>query len=357
MQKMLTVAHVNLAKGFRGGERQTELLIKALSLKGLKQILVCRSSSPLIDHLQGVDNLEIIALSGRIHPRFLGHIKLGSRADIIQAHETKAAQWALLHHLLYRTAYSIVRRVDEKVRVNFFNRLMYKKARFLVAVSKLIADYLSKTFMVDVHVIHDCSAHLHPDEQNVKKLKEQYKDKFVIGHVGALVDAHKGQSTIIRSVPYLREQIPNLKVLLIGSGKDEIELKNLAKDMPEVEFLGFKDNVADYLKCMDVFVYPSNHEGLGSTILDAMEQGVPVVATDVGGIPELVLNGKTGLLIEPQDSQTLAEKIISIRTDGILRKNLITNGKIAATHNSSEQVADRYFSLFEKFIPSWENRS
>ena len=346
MQKMLTVAHVNLAKGFRGGERQTELLIKALSLKGLKQILVCRSSSPLIDHLQGVDNLEIIALSGRIHPRFLGHIKLGSKADIIQAHETKAAQWALLHHLLYRTPYSIVRRVDEKVRVNFFNRLMYKKASCLVAVSKLIADYLSKTFMVDVHVIHDCSAHLQPDEQNVKKLKEQYKDKFVIGHVGALVDAHKGQSTIIRSVPYLREQIPNLKVLLIGSGKDEIELKNLAKDMPDVEFLGFKDNVADYLKCMDVFVYPSNHEGLGSTILDAMEQGVPVVATNVGGIPELVKDDESGLLIEAGNDKGLSEAIGRIYNDGSCRQRFITTGLQTAAQNSAEKMAERFYSLY-----------
>lgn len=348
MQKMLTVAHVNLAKGFRGGERQTELLIKALSLKGLKQILVCRSSSPLIDHLQGVDNLEIIALSGRIHPRFLGHIKLGSRADIIQAHETKAAQWALLHHLLYRTPYSIVRRVDEKVRVNFFNRLMYQKARFLVAVSKLIADYLSKTFMVDVHVIHDCSAHLQPDEQNVKKLKEQYKDKFVIGHVGALVDAHKGQSTIIRSVPYLREQIPNLKVLLIGSGKDEIELKNLAKDMPEVEFLGFKDNVADYLKCMDVFVYPSNHEGLGSTILDAMEQGVPVVATNVGGIPELVENESSGLLVKPREYKELADAIIRVHNIENLKEKLIQGGQEEVSANSSEKMADVFITLLSR---------
>ena len=213
MQKISTVAHVNLAKGFRGGERQTELLIKALSQKKLKQILLCRANSPLIEHLQGVANLEIYALSGRIHPRFLGHVKLNKSADLIVAHETKAAQWALLHHLFYKTPYTIIRRVDEQVHVNFFNRLMYSKAKFLVAVSSLIAEYLSKTFEVKVEVIHDCSAHLQVNEQNLKKLKEQYKDKFVIGHVGALVDAHKGQSTIIRSVPYLREQIPNLKVL------------------------------------------------------------------------------------------------------------------------------------------------
>ena len=128
----LTVGHVNLARGFRGGERQTELLIACLSRLGVKQYLVCRAGSPLAEHLDGTPDLEIIELRKRIDLRFNGHKYLADKCDVIQAHEARATQWAFVHYLLYKTPYATTRRVPESVRDNVLNRAIYAKAAAVV---------------------------------------------------------------------------------------------------------------------------------------------------------------------------------------------------------------------------------
>ncbi|MDD6318233.1 MAG: glycosyltransferase family 4 protein [Succinatimonas hippei] len=344
-----TIAHINLAHGFRGGERQTELLIKGLSEEGIKQYLICRKESPLIEHLNNVSGLELIAVPDKPDARLMGHLTLAKKADLIQAHETLAAHSALLHHLIFKTPYVITRRVDDRIRVNGFNRALYGKAAALVGVSSVIQGVMEKTFGVKALTIHSASSGLKVNKANVAAIKEQWKDFIVVGHAGALVDRHKGQSVLIKAIPALLAKIPNLKVVFLGRGEDLQKLREQAKGLP-VEFLGFKDNVTDYISAMDVFAFPSNNEGLGSVILDAMANSVPVVASRVGGIPDLVEDGRSGLLIEKGDSDALANAILKLHDDKELRDRLVKGGLEVADDNSAFAMTKRYIALYKSVL-------
>ena len=344
-----TIAHFNLAHGFRGGERQTELLIRGLASHGLRQYLVCRADSPLAEHLEGTQGLSLIKVPNRPDARLMGHLALAGKADILQAHETLAAHSALLHHLIFKKPYVITRRVDDRIRQNGFNRALYGKAASLVGVSSVISEVMERTFGVKAATIHSASSGMQPDPARVEEIRRAWQGFFVVGHAGALVDRHKGQSTLIKAASLLKDRIPNLKVVFLGRGADLEALKAKAAGLP-VEFLGFKDDVVDYISCMDVFAFPSNNEGLGSVILDAQAWKVPVVASNVGGIPDLVQDGRSGLLIEKGDSQALADAILRIRDDSALKEILVKGGEAVAADNTAEAMTRRYIALYESVL-------
>ncbi len=352
MHQKPIIAHVNLAHGFRGGERQTELLIQALAIQyGLSQFLVCREDSPLIDHLQGLPQLQIVPLKNKPDARLSGHCRLGSKAMLLHAHEARAAQWAYLHTLFYKTPYIITRRVPEPIHDNFLNRKINGKAAALVAISQAIAQGLEQQFKRSIELIPSVNAGFAPNKDNSAKLQAQYAHNFIIGQIGALVDRHKGQSVTLQAVALLKSRLPHVKVLLLGSGEDEAKLKQMAQDLGvDAEFLGFKSNVADYLPCFDVFAFPSNYEGLGSVLLDVMAAKVPIVATNVGGIPDIVQNERSGLLIKAQDSEALAQQILRLANNQTLREQIIQGGLIVAATHSQEQMAESYLKLYQNIL-------
>lgn len=346
----LSVAHVSLARGYKGNERQTELLIKELAGFGVPQYLVCRDDSPLPFHLEGVKGLTIQRISGMSDPRFIGHFKLGKRCAILQAHENYAMQWCLVHYLIFGTPYVITRRKADKFDEGFINRAVYRSAARVVAISRFIQFSLQEAARRRVHLICDCSAHLEANPQTVHCFREALKNRFVVGNVGALINRQKGQKTLIEAAKMLRNSIPELVVIFVGAGDDLKLLKQLADGMPNIKFVGFKRNIVDYIASFDVFAYPVNQEGLGSIILDVMEQGVPVVASAVDGIPDVVRDGETGLLVQPGDAERLAHNILRLRKDRTFYNYLSNNGREEAERHSSSAMAADYYRLYTSVL-------
>lgn len=345
------VTHINLARGFRGGERQTALLIRGLAETNLKQRLICRKTSPLISYLKDVPNLEVSAVSDRPDARLMGILQMGKETDLIQVHETLAAHVALFGREVFGIPYVLTRRVDNKVRSNIFNKILYTHAAMCVGVSSVIAEIMHRTFGVNAITIHSAAFGLSTNKEEVTVIKKHWQGRFVVGHVGALVDSHKGQSTLLEAVKILQSQIPNLLVVFLGEGADREKLKEKAKGLP-VEFLGFHSNVADYLSNFDVFAFPSNNEGLGSSILDAMNLGIPVIASNVGGIPDLVKDGVSGLLVDKGDSGQLAKKVFELYTNNELRKKLIIGASDVAQSHSAKAMTERYLALYKQILPN-----
>lgn len=339
---MLRVCHVNLAKGFRGGERQTELLIRYLAPNTEVQYLVCRKGSPLVERLADVKNLSII----EIKSRFQGHFS-NIKADYIQAHEGKAVHWAYIEHLIHKTPYLITRRVPQPVKDSFFTNLCYYNAKATVAISSTIANYLKERKFPHVTIINSALTHMEHNPTEVAKLKEQYKDYFIVGHIGAYVDRHKGQRVIIDVARRLIKEETKMIFLLLGAGKDEEVLKAESADLNNVKWLGFHKNVGDYLKIFDLFVFPSRNEGLGSVLLDVMDYEVPIIASNVDGIPDIVKDGETGLLITNGSSDELYQKIKQLKNDPQFVDQLVSNAKQSMTNFSPEQMAAKYLELYE----------
>lgn len=344
--KKLSIAHVSLARGYKGNERQTELLIKELANLGVPQMLICRDDSPLPFHLDGVKGLKIMRISGVTDPRFIGHFRLSKRCAILQAHETHAVHWCFVHYLLFGIPFVVTRRSATNVKENFFNRTIYHSAAHIVAISKVIAEQLEKQFDRKIDVIGDCSSHMQPDYKTVKSFKEALKNRFVVGNVGALINRQKGQSVLIDAARILKNKIPELVVIFVGAGDDLTLLKQHADGLPNIKFVGFKRNVVDYIASFDVFAYPANSEGVGSILLDVMEQGVPLIASNVGTIPDLVKDGQSGLLVNPGDAEALATCILQLKKNATLRQNLIAGGQETAEQHSSAAMAADYYRLY-----------
>ncbi|MDO4433741.1 MAG: glycosyltransferase family 4 protein [Alysiella sp.] len=347
----MKIIHVNLARGFRGGERQTVTLIQALAQQNdLQQVLVCRNHSPMREALKNLPHLSFVDARAQ----WQGHFQAG-RADVVHAHEARAAHWAYLHHLMLKTPYLITRRVDFALKKAFLTQETYCSAAVLVAISHAVAEKL-RHFAVPVEVIADSFSKLPENPARTQALRQQFAHQFVIGHIGALVDAHKGQADLIEVARQFATQYPDCVFLFLGSGADEAQFKAQSQDLDNVYWLGFQEDVGSYLAAMDVFAFPSRTEGLGSTLLDAMVYGVPIVASNVGGIPDIVQDGKTGLLFQVNDASDLAEKISQLYRQPELGSHLAQQAKEQLKHFSPEAIAAQYRAIYARICTVVQNK-
>jgi glycosyltransferase involved in cell wall biosynthesis len=249
----MRIGHVNLAAGFRGGERQTELLIRDLASRGFQQVLVVRQDSELGARLAGVEGLEIRPVS---KPYFFG-VGAARGCDLIHAHEAKACQYAYWVKRFLGIPYIITRRVPRVPGSNIFTRAVYRNARGIVALSQAIkASLLRHNPQLDVHIIPSMSAGLPVDKARVAELRKRFSGHFVIGHIGALVNYHKGQQYLLEAARQISQQYPDLEFVFLGKGKDEAWFKELSEGLDNISFEGFVDNVGDYLEIFDLFAFP-----------------------------------------------------------------------------------------------------
>ncbi|MDH3326958.1 MAG: glycosyltransferase family 4 protein [Gammaproteobacteria bacterium] len=346
------ICHINLARGFRGGERQTLLLIKGLSKKNIHQTLICRKHHMLADKAATLENLTIIALD----KPFLLNILKTRQFDLVHAHEGRASHFAFYSHLLTKKPYLITRRIPNLPK-NFIPTLfVYKYASRIVALSQAIKnnllDYQPK---LNIDIIPSMCSDLDFDAHNVEVLKKKHHDKFIVGHIGALVNHHKGQRNIIEAAKKLEHSHPNMQFLLVGGGKDEEWLKKEAESLSNVEFTGFVDNVGDYLKLFDLFVFPSLEEGFGSILLDAMQYQVPIIASNVDGIPDFVKNENNGLLISPNNTQQLIDAILKLESNRSLAETLAVNATETVNSHSINKIADSYLNIYCQLLPQFKN--
>lgn len=339
---MTPVCHVNLARGFRGGERQTELLIRALAAEGVPQRAVTRRGQPLgpcLDDVPGLVRREAARPFSRAMP-FL-------RGCLVHAHEAKASHLAYWARYLAKTPYLITRRVDNVPGRGPFTRAMYRDAARVVVLSEAIGAVMREYEpTLATTVIPSAAAKPAVDPERAASLRRTWGGELAIGHVGALHHAHKGQGDLIAAFARLCKRRPGLRLVLVGDGVDEKRFRAQAKDLPGVIFAGRVDNVGDYLAAFDVFAFPSLHEGLGSTLLDAMQCGLPIVATKAGGIPELVMHGENGLLVEAGDVDGLAAALERLIVDADLRRRLGKAGRDRARAYTPEAMAQRYLALY-----------
>jgi glycosyltransferase involved in cell wall biosynthesis len=342
------LCHVNLARGFRGGERQTELLVRALAGTVPHQRLIFRTGQPLGSRVDGVPGVETRAVGGKA-----GAVGATGGAALIHAHETAGAQVALLRHWLSSTPYVITRRVDNVPRSDPFTRAMYRRAARTVALSRAIERALSSydASIATCRIPSACSS-LPFDRAAAGRLRAEHSDKFLVGHVAAIDFAHKGQLSLIEAAGRLEHTHPELHFVLVGAGGDEQRARRLAERLPNVSFTGWVANVGDYLAAFDMFVLPSEREGLGSILLDAMQFGLPIVATAVGGIPDVITDDVNGLLVPARDADALAAAIAALAADPARRAAMAEANRKAAREYHPSVMAARYVELYRELNPA-----
>ena len=176
-----------------------------------------------------------------------------------------------------------------------------------------------------------------------------------IGFVGRLSE-EKAIPTLLAAFALVKQQVPNSVLSVVGTGPLEQELKAYAFSLgitEQVRFAGYLSNPFEALKQFDLFVLPSRTEGCPIVILEAMAMGLPVVATRVGGNPELVADGESGLLVPPNDPKAMADAILKILTGGDLARKMGETGRVHALecfHPSVfvRHLEDLYIRLYEQ---------
>ena len=346
----LSVAHISLARGYKGNERQTELLIKELANLGVPQTLVCRDDSPLPMHVDGVKQLRIIRISGLTDPSLIGHFRVGSSCSILHAHEAHAIKWCFVHYLIFGTPYVITERRPDPERKGFFDGARYNSAAAVVGISRTIKTNLEAKFKRKIECIGDCSSHFKCNPDVVQHYRKALKNRFVVGQVGALINRENSQTTLIDAAKLLKQKLPELVIVFVGGGDDMGLLKMHAEGMPNVKFIGFRRNIIDYIASFDVLAYPVNKEGVGSILLDTMEQGVPIIASAVDSIPDVIKNGVNGFLIKPGDARALAHYILHLKKDRATRNAIVNNAYAEVENHGSAAMAASYYRIYTAIL-------
>lgn len=166
-----------------------------------------------------------------------------------------------------------------------------------------------------------------PSGENLRKESGFSPDDFLIGTVGNL-RAIKGQKYLLQALPEILSKIGRARIVLIGSGEERENLQKLAAQLhisDKIKFSGYRENAGRLIGMFDIFALPSLSEGFPNVLLEAIVAGVPVVATNAGGVPEIVHHGKEALLVNPADATGLAAAILQLADQRELRNTLVKN--------------------------------
>lgn len=174
-------------------------------------------------------------------------------------------------------------------------------------------------------------------------------DGFVVGTVGRL-SAEKGFDVLLRAAA----RVPGIQVVLVGQGPEAASLQALADELgiaERVRLTGWVEDSREYLVGYDLFALPSHTEGFPLTTLEAMLSGIPVVASDVGGVSESVIHERTGLLVRPGDVDGLAVALQRLVDDAPFRQRLADEGQALVRERfTSPTMARRWEALYEEVL-------
>jgi N-acetyl-alpha-D-glucosaminyl L-malate synthase BshA len=168
-------------------------------------------------------------------------------------------------------------------------------------------------------------------------------DGHVIVFVGSLVP-QKGVDILIES--FKKIETKNTNLIIVGDGPERNRLEAMAADTKNIQFLGRRKGIRNILENSEVLVLPSKDEGFGLVLLEAMAAGTPVIASNVGGIPEIVGDGQSGILVEKENPEQLAKAIDRVLQDGELRNTLIENGFEKAKRFTWEKMGGEIDGLY-----------
>jgi len=162
------------------------------------------------------------------------------------------------------------------------------------------------------------------------EMDQQFQNKFIIGNVSRLT-AEKGQEYLIRAMSSVIPENPQVHLIIVGDGPDRELFQQLVYDLKldsYVTITGFVKDLSDYYSIMDVFVFPTiwDLEGFGLVVPEAMSHKLPVIASSIGPVPEIVDDNKTGILVEPKDSKLITQAILRLLHNPLERKELGENG-------------------------------
>jgi glycosyltransferase involved in cell wall biosynthesis len=360
----LKIVHIDTGTELRGGQEVLLLLARGLRRRGHQQLLVCPEGSALAARARQ-EGLRISTL-----PRFNpGHIRgilrlrrqlRAESFQLIHAHDGHAQTISFL-----ASAGLPVRRVASR-HVAFYprhptvHRLKYSlTCHAIIAPSQCVRRLLVSLGVPEtkIEVVRggvETPPEL-PGPEVRSRVRAQWgfgEDEFVVGHAAAFTP-EKGQEVALEAAILLADRLPQARLVLAGDGPTRTSpsmAERLRRTGGRARLLGHVENLTGFFAALDLYIMPSRSESWGLAALDAMAHGLPVVASDVGGLPEVIEEGATGWLIPPGAPAALADAIATAAADPQRLRQLGRNARRRASQFSSEQTVARVEAVYYRVL-------
>ena len=367
MQAQRTVLHLSSTSGPGGAEMLVSRIASGLDRKRFRSTVGLFAPGWLKERCEtlGLPTV-VVPMEGQWDFRWIVRccrVVRRQNVSLIHAHEFRANAFGALVAKL--CGIPLVGTVHGK---NYYpdhvkRRMAYRwasRAAHMVAVSHDLRHFLEER----IGIAHDRIAVIHNGVDmiqqgsldQVRRLRSEFgigEDAFIIGIVGSLYPV-KGHVHLFHALRTVLGHHPKTRLLVIGQGDLEQTLKQKVSDLGiegAVSFLGLRNDVPRVLPLLDLFVLPSLSEGLSVALLEAMSTGVPVIASKVGGNPEIVVDGETGYLVPPERSEELASRIIEIMSDRESSRLLGERGREwVAREFTTARMLERYQDLYDSCL-------
>lgn len=324
MNILFLTTHVNT-----GGITSYLLTLGEGLVKTGNKVIIASSGGNCVDRIEsaGIKHIQTnIRTKSEVHPKLwfsllkLIHLIKEENIQMIHA-QTRVTQ--VLGTILSRiTGIKMITTCHGFFRPRWFRKKFPCWGDAVIAISKPVAEHLIKDFGVDKGKVHLIFNGIDLEKFKVQAVEKRLQmrqhlgmtDAPLIGIIARLSDV-KGINVLIKAMPLILNGVPRAHLLIVGQGPEENNLKKLTGELSlggNVHFKNIINKPFEILGSFDVFVMPSLMEGLGLSVMEAQACGVPVVASRVGGLVDLIDDGKTGFLVPVNDSVALAQRIIEV---------------------------------------------
>jgi glycosyltransferase involved in cell wall biosynthesis len=349
---------VDLGRDYRGGQHQALLLLQGLRARGHAPELITLRDSLLSRRAKdaGVPVYGIAPGNRRIGAAFeIRRAVSSGRAHLVHANEPHALTAAWLARAHRSVPVVVSRRIALPLSSSSFSRARYRAASRIVAVSRFVEQSVFRSGFPreQIAVIYDgveipgeISASQRASARAAFSISP---NTTCIGNVAAFVP-EKGHALLFRAFAKLRTRFPECVLLLRGEGPEREHLQKLAQDLQisdTIKFLGPASDIGEVLAATDIFAFPSHEEPLGSALLAAMANCLPVVAIARGGIPEAVESEKNGLLVDSLDPDAFAAALARLLANPAEACRFgATARETVAAHFSAEKMVNATLHLY-----------
>ncbi|WP_179352633.1 glycosyltransferase family 4 protein [Winogradskyella vidalii] len=353
------------SNGWRGHEQKIIYLYEAFKSEGYveDQWIVCPIDSEMY-RIATEKNMQVIPFEYKSeyslsYAKAFKQLAKEKKASVIFIHSSKAHTLAVLSHFIYGMKVPLVlcRTLIKRVDTNFFRKWKYnyKGIKKIICVSQPVVESLK--FAVKDHSRFSVIGSV----TDINKFKKQTptgllhkelnipEDYKLIGNIAEFT-GFKDHYTWVDTVKILvKENTIKAKYILVGKGSMEQDIKNYVEEKGLTEhiiFTGFRRDVPEILPEFDLFLFTSNNEPTGGVLLESYACKVPIVAADAGGISEVIVDGKTGLLAKVGDAKDFASKVTLLMNDEALQDKFTTNGYQYLLDNFTKPVIAK--KMFEE---------
>jgi glycosyltransferase involved in cell wall biosynthesis len=364
----MKILHIEAGRHFYGGAQQVIYLLDGLRRRNVENVLVCPPDSEIDAQARKLGaKVYNVASAGDLDLGFtwwLTRIMRWEEPDVVHSHSRRGADFlGGFAAAMARLPAAVSRRVDH-AEPEWIAKLRYRPYARVIAISANVAAVLRENGVDEerltiIRSAVDFERFQAPPER--QKLLEEFgltEANFIIASIGQLIP-RKGHRYLLEALANLKRKMPRARLIVFGRGNLETELREQAAQLDLkgfVQFAGFRDDLDRYMGAFDLVVHPALREGLGVSMLKAAAAGVPVVAFDIAGSREAVVNGRTGILVEPKDTVALQQAILTLAENGMLRRAC---GEAARKRMREEfsidTMVDQHIELYESLLNGQAN--